>query len=351
VTLPSQSGEPSLSEDVSRGGVTVSEPSAVPGPAEPDPEVVVIDSGFDETAEAEPAQPEPVAKPARVRKPVPRSVAIYGAALSILAAMLLGFAAELSFVGAIEHNRAQRLGYAQLRLELANGVAPIGPADGNGVLVAQGAPVALLKIPAIDVTEVVFQGTTSRVLEKGPGHDRLTPMPGQAGISWLMGRKAAYGGPFGDLGKLRPKDLITVTTGQGVSTFSVLDVRRAGDPQPPAPAAGAGRLQLITASGGSYQPDGVLRVDADLTSKVLGTPAAVSGVPPLANAERPLQGDPSILLVLVLWSQALLVAVGFVVWARVRWGRWQAWIVGVPLLTTLGLAVAGRAAELLPNLM
>jgi sortase A len=337
---------------IARGGVTVSEPSAAPGTGQP--EIIVIDSGADDSDEQEPAAQEPPDRPPKVprqRRPVPVSVAIYGAALSILAALLLGFAADLSFVGSLQHNRSQKLGYAQLRLQLANGVAPIGPADSEGRLLSQGSPVALLVIPAIGLREVVFEGSTASVLIKGPGHERLTPMPGQAGTSWLLGRRAGFGGPFGDISRLRPKDLITVTTGQGTSSYSVLDVRRAGDPQPAPIVAGAGRLQLITATGSAYQPSGVLRVDADLTSPVFGTPAVGTGIPPLVTAEQPLQGDPSVLVVLVLWAQGLLVAAALVAWARVRWGFWQSWIVGVPLLSTLGLAVADRVAQLLPNLM
>lgn len=33
------------------------------------------------------------------------------------------------------------------------------------------------------------------------------------------------------------------------------------------------------------------------------------------------------------------------------WGRWQTWIVCVPVLTALGLAVSGAATRLLPNLL
>ena len=331
---------------------------------EQQPDLVVIDADHDEVpaaatapapASAAAGRPLPArrwaARLSRKGRPVPGSVAVYGAALSILAALLLGFAADLSFLGSLQHYRSQKLAYADLRLQLASGEAPIGAADSNGVLLAAGTPIAVMSIPTIGLTEVVFEGSTSRVLAKGAGHERLTPMPGQAGTSWIMGRRAAFGGPFRDLGVLHAGDPITVTTGQGVSTFRVLDVRRAGDPQPAAAAAGAGRLQLITATGPAFQPTGVLRVDADLTSPVLGTPPALSGVPPLAKAEQPLQGDASVLTVLVLWSQALLVAAGLVAWARVRWGLWQAWIVGVPLLATLGIAVADRAAQLLPNLM
>jgi sortase A len=341
VTLPPHSGE-KTALDVARGGVTVSEPSAAPAPPDLDDEQSVTDQ--------EPVVLPPPATAAAEKSPVPASVAIYGAAMSILAALLLGFLADLTFVGALHHNRDQHVEYAALRLALANGVAPIGPANYDGVLLGPATPVALLKIPEIGLNEVVLEGTTSGVLMKGAGHLRTTAMPGQAGVSEVMGRRAAYGGPFRDIATLRPGAELTVITGQGTSTFKVLDVRHEGDPNPSLPA-GASRLVLVTATGPALRPTGVVHVDAELTSAVQPTPPPFSGVPRLTDAERPLRGDPSVLTVLVLWGQALVIAAGLVAWARLRWGRWQTWIVGLPLLATLGLAVADRVAQLLPNLM
>jgi sortase A len=286
--------------------------------------------------------------PRRQLSPV---AAIYGAAFSIAAALFLGFAADVTFIGALHHNRDQHIGYSQLRLELAKGTAPVGPLDFRGIPLPLGAPIALLDIPEIGLHEVVFEGTTAHVLEMGAGHARSTLLPGQAGTSVVMGRRAAYGGAFRDIGTLKAGQQFTTTTGQGTSTYKVIDVRRAGDPIPTAPPVGSGRLQLLTATGPAYQPSGLLRVDADLVTPAQLAPSVSFNIAPLTKAELPLQGDSSVLIVLVLWAQGLLVAAGLVAWARVRWGIWQTWIVGLPLLTTLGLAVADRVAQLLPNLM
>lgn len=345
MNLPSDPHQGAARDVEVRGGVTVSEPSPCSDLATPAPDVVArVDSadGGLVRPQAEPAVP--------VRRRPTAGAAIYGAALSIAAVLLLGFAADLTFVGALHHNRDQRVGYSALRLELAKGKAPVGPLDYLGQPLPNGSPVALLDIPEIGLHEVVFEGTTSRVLEMGAGHARSTMLPGQAGTSVIMGRRAAYGGPFRDIGGLRPGEEFTATTGQGKSTYKVLDVRRAGDPIPAAPAAGSGRLQLITATGPAYQPNGVLRVDADLVSATQPAPVVTFNIAPLAKAESPLQGDSSVLGALVLWAEALLVAAGLIAAARVRWGSWQAWIVGLPLLSALGLAVADRVAQLLPNL-
>lgn len=291
---------------------------------------------------------EPAAPPTPGRSGADARFAVPGAALTLLAALLLGFAANLTVLGHIEHARAQQTGFDTLRQQLALGTAPVGRLDANGKEVGLGSPVAVLHIPAIGLREVVFQGTTSGVLTKGPGHLRNTPLPGQPGTSTVLGRQWGYGSPFNHLDELHPGDPITVTTGQGRQQYRVTGIRRAGDPAPTVLHTGQGRLTLITATGGAYTPHGVLRVDADLTSPVQPGPAAGGAI---STAERPLEGDPAAWLPVLLWLQALLVAVVAVTWAFRRWGRWQTWIAGLPVLTAIVVALSGAATELLPNLL
>jgi hypothetical protein len=218
-------------------------------------------------------------------------------------------------------------------------------------LLSLGASVAVLDIPALHLKTVVFEGTTGAVLQNGPGHLRSTPLPGQAGTSEILGRAAAYGGPFQGLARLAPGEMLTVITGQGTQKYQVLDVRRAGDPLPPPIAAGAGRLILATADGAPFAPSGVLRVDADLVSPVMNSVPLVLGAAQLPPAEQAMASDSSAWYVLVLWGQALLLAAGLITWARTHWGGWQTWIVAVPVLGFFSLAVADQITRLLPNLM
>jgi LPXTG-site transpeptidase (sortase) family protein len=268
-----------------------------------------------------------------------------------LAALLLGITAQLLLVSGIQERAAQHAAFDELRKQLALGTAPVAQTDAQGNLLAPGTPVALIDVPALDMTQVVLEGTDSSVLTDGPGHRRDTPMPGQAGTSVLMGRAAAYGGPFGSLADLAEGDRITVTTGQGKATYQVTDVRRAGDPAPAAVAAGKGRLVLVTATGPRFMPGGVLRVDADLVSKPAQTPAAVIRSGTLPDAEEPLARPSGMPWPLVMWLQALLLAAVAAVWAWHKWGRHQTWIVFAPVVAVLGLQVATRATELLPNLL
>ncbi|MET9874372.1 sortase [Actinacidiphila glaucinigra] len=301
---------------------------------------------------ADPTRPPgPAAGRTRTARPAGPGLRVAGAALSILAALLLGFVVDVGLLGQIRHARDQQVDYASLRGDLANGVAPVG-GSGDGVKpLVSGTPVAVLSVPGLGLREVVGEGSTSEVLARGPGHRRDTPLPGQAGVSVIMGRQATYGGPFRHLGGLHPGEQFTVTTGQGVHRYRVVAVRSAGDPQPAPPAAGKGRLTLVTAEGTAFMPRGILRVDADLMSDVQrgSAPAVAPGALPADEAAMAVQE--SAWLPVVLWGQGLLLAAAGLAWAHARWGRRHAWVVGVPVLGLLGLLVADHAAMLLPNLM
>ncbi|MFE6978770.1 sortase [Streptomyces sp. NPDC057682] len=305
-------------------------PPVTPAPPPPDP------------AATDPGAPS--APPARP------GLALAGAALCVLAAVLLGFAANLTVVGHLQHARDQRTAYDELRRQLALGTAPVGQRTFDGRLLAPGAPVALLRIPALGLREVVGEGTTSGILMSGPGHRRDTPLPGQAGTSVVMGRQWGYGSPFHALGTLRAGAVVEVTTGQGKAVYRTLGVRRSGD-RLPAPAGARGRLTLVTASGSPYTPAGVLYVDAELTTPVQPSPPRSVRLGWTGPAEEALGGESGAWLAVFLWSQALLVAALLAVWLHRVWGVWQTWISAGPVLIALGLAVSGAVTRLLPNLL
>jgi LPXTG-site transpeptidase (sortase) family protein len=278
-------------------------------------------------------------------------VRVISTAVTIVSAALLGFVFYLAIASRLHHDGAQYQAYANFRNDLALATAPTGPLHpGRTDLLQPGTPVALLDIPEIGVHEVVFEGTDGGVLRDGPGHQRSTPLPGQEGISIIMGRSTLYGGPFGRIGTLQPGDQFTVTTGQGVNEFKVLGNRRAGDLQRPL-ATGAGRVTLVTADGSPLVPNDVLRVDADLISDVQETPKMSVTAADMEDAEEALASDHGAVLPLVLFGEGLVATTWFTIQARRRWGRRPAWVVGVPVLGYFGLAVADQVARLLPNLM
>ncbi len=268
--------------------------------------------------------------------------------LYMLAAILFGFLAHVTILGTLEHNRDQQVAYDDLRLSMAEGTPPVGPVEGKAI--ALGEPIARMAIPAIGLEEIVLAGTTSGVLRSGPGYRRDTVLPGQAGTSVVMGRRMAFGGPFSAIGQLVAGDEIKVVTGQGEALYKVLGVRRAGDPQPPRLAAGGGRITLITTTGSRFAASGVDRVDADLVAAAqpAATPAFTAATLP-AN-ERVLGGEPGGLGPAVAWGALLAVGAFFVTGLRTYWGRWQTWVVAIPVLGYLGMEVTDNAARILPNL-
>jgi sortase A len=264
--------------------------------------------------------------------------------LVVLALWILAYA--LVFSALHEHHR-QRVLYSQLREELANATAPLAGQ------ISDGAPLAVVNAPSAGLHNVVVvQGTTAADLDSGPGHYPGTALPGQAGIATLMGRATTYGAPFRHITAMRPGDVIAVTTDQGVSHYTVTDVRVPGDPLPAPLASGSGRLTLITSANsgwrGGWTPTHAVYVDAALQSKAFQT--AVSSTSS-SKADDPMSGDSGGLVPLVLWLQALVLAALVVAWGRARWGARQTWLIGGAVLIALLWGASGAFMQLLPNLL
>ena len=273
------------------------------------------------------------------------------AALIIVFILSFTLFLQLLIFGSLQQSSAQERSFDRFRAQLANGVAPVGPTDNQNRVLAPGSPVAYLEIPEIGVRQVVGEGTTPGTLFSGPGHRRDTVLPGQVGVSVMMARRAAFGGPFAKIDQLEAGDKILATTGQGVFEYEVIGVRREGDPVPGPPEAGASRLLLATADGSPYLPAGVLRVDAAMTGvPVVGASRLVTAAT-LPASEQFMGIDTSTLWALVLWLQVLIMLSLGAVWAWHRWGHAQAWIVFLPPLLLVGLATSGEVARLLPNLL
>ncbi len=85
-------------------------------------------------------------------------------------------------------------------------------------------PVGRLKVPKINLNEVIVQGTDEEVsLKKGPGHYTQTPLPGQKG-NWtvgIAGHRTTYGAPFREINKLEKGDDIVFSTPYGRFTYEV----------------------------------------------------------------------------------------------------------------------------------
>lgn len=268
----------------------------------------------------------------------------------VFAALFIGFVFHLAVFSNLAEHRDQSELFTTFRSELAFGTAPIGQVSSQGRLLSEGDPVALIVIPSLGIDDTVVEGTSGAALLHGPGHRRDTPLPGQQGVSVVYGRQAAYGGPFGDIAKLKAGATITTTTGQGQATYRVIDVRYAGDKAPALPSANAGRLTLVSATGVPFLSGSVVRVDADLVGKAYPTPVPVLRPGSLTAAEDPMSSDPSGWLQLFLWGELALIVTVAVVVAYRRWGTWHTWIVALPLALLIGTEMAKQVVIVLPNL-
>jgi sortase A len=293
--------------------------------------------------------------------------AVASRAFALLAVGVLGFVGYLMLLSPLQQSANQDVLYSRLRGPIAEAVPPyagreednsgvavraVPPiyADGEDTAIPAGAPIALLEIPAIGLRQVVVEGTSSGDLEAGPGHRRDTVLPGQRGVSLIYGRATTFGGPFGDVPRLRRGQDLTVVTFQGSFTYRVEGVRRAGDPLPAIKpvTAGGSRLTLVTAEGDNpLQPARTVFVDALLR----GDPQPAAERPRvIPKEEQSLASDRPALLPLVLWLQALVLVAVAIAWARIRWGRWETHLVGLPLALAVLWNVYETGARLLPNL-
>jgi sortase A len=255
-------------------------------------------------------------------------------------------------LGRVSEARAQHLLYSRYRTELATETAPMSALDYNDKPVAPGSPVALLTIPVLGLSQVVVDGTASGDLLDGPGHLRTTPLPGSAGASVVMGRSTTYGAPFSGIATLHAGDTVNVVGAQGRVTYTVTDVRRAGDPIPALPSGDrAGRLVLATADGSGFlsalRPRDVVYVDAD-TTKAFPSGQAYPSVP---QAENAMQNDPSAWPLLVLLLAVLAGLVLGVSIARRHLRTSVVWLEATPVAIALAWAVTDQVMRLLPNLM
>ena len=311
------------------------------------------------TGTARPVGSKPA--PASTALTFPPAARLWGALLTTVGVLLLVVTADLLLFGHLKHLRDQRVAFDELRSDLANGTAPVNQTTDDGKLLPLGKPLGIIDFPALDLHEVFLEGTTSGVLESGVGHRRDTVMPGQLGTSVLMGRRTAFGGPFSALTELPLGVGLTVTDGLGEKLpFRVVAVRFGGDPVPAPPATGA-RITFVTATGGAYQPQGGVRVDADLVAGATtrsGAPvqAAAAGARPLTStilpdSEKPMGGSTRAWPRIALGLMIMMPLSAGATWARYRWGRWQTWLAAMPPLLAAALWTSDAVIQLLPNLL
>lgn len=299
----------------------------------------------------EPKPPRPPRRPPRTFAPLSPRQRVVRTVSMLVAVVSLAFVFFLVVVSAVQHAASQQQLSDAFRAQLAEGTAPVSEGDFEGNLLADGAPVAMLEIPAIGVREVVVEGTSASELALGPGHRRDTILPGQQGTSVIYGRAASYGGPFARLQQLPIDSEIIVTTGQGEHTYRVMGIRYAGESTPPPIGTDEGRLVLVSARGLPYIPTGAVFVDAELTSEVEDRGARFTTYATLPPSAKPFASDTSTVWALVFALQFIVLAEILLLWLMPRLDARRAWIVFFPTMLLGGIWAAYQLTLLLPNLL
>ena len=118
----------------------------------------------------------------------------------------------------------------------------------------------MVTIPQIGLEQVFVEGSSSEQTRNGPGLKTDSVLPGQTGLSVLVGHRSTSGAAFAHLDELRPGDTIEVTTGQGRFTY-VVDLVRTSDAPATQVQVVPARLTLVT-SDPAFAPDRTLMVSA-----------------------------------------------------------------------------------------
>ncbi|KAA1421018.1 sortase [Nocardioides humilatus] len=292
-------------------------------------------------------RPRPRPEPGQRRaEPPPREpfemtgANVVAIAMVMISILLLIFGAYLFGGSALSERRQQDVAFAQMKKDLALATVPVSGA------IPRGTPVGIITIPHLGVEQVFEMGSSSAETRHGPGLRPDTVLPGQAGVSVLIGRRATGGAPFRDLDQLSPGDLIEVVTGQGEFTY-VVDVVRTSDANVQIEPAES-RLTLVTSDPAVINRR-TLQVSAALDGKALPASTGLAGGASADPADLAGAHLGTHTTALLLWSQALLLVVVATTWGALRM-RWRAvWIGAVPTIAALMWLVFENLTLLLPN--
>ena len=125
------------------------------------------------------------------------------------------------------------------------GTTSTGWTDVTSDLYYSGGHLGTLKIPAIDLSVKVYQGTDSSTLMKGGGYFKDTSI--WDGNVCIAGHNRGVRDDFGELHTLEPGDTITWTTKLGTRTYEVVSVQKVKETDTSGTAATTdNRLTLYT---------------------------------------------------------------------------------------------------------
>ena len=84
-----------------------------------------------------------------------------------------------------------------------------------------GDAVGRLRLPSLQRSYVVVEGTDLSSLRKGPGHYPKTPLPGEGGTVGVAGHRTTYGAPFRTIDHLKRGNQLIMDMPYGRFTYVV----------------------------------------------------------------------------------------------------------------------------------
>lgn len=93
-----------------------------------------------------------------------------------------------------------------------------------------GDAIGRVKIPDIGLETVFFEGTDTATLQHGPGHYKVTPLPGESGSVAIAGHRTTYLAPFRKINEIDDGDEIRIEMPYGAFSY-VVEKHEIVDPQ------------------------------------------------------------------------------------------------------------------------
>jgi sortase A len=85
----------------------------------------------------------------------------------------------------------------------------------------RGEPIGKIAVPRLGLDIFLVNGTDEGSLEKGPGRDLRTYMPGQGELVYIAGHRTTFLAPFADIDRMRRGDPIVLTLPYATFRYSV----------------------------------------------------------------------------------------------------------------------------------
>ena len=219
----------------------------------------------------------------RVRRPARRrradaAASVLSSTFTMIAIVCLWVAAQLLFLGALSQDRAQDLLYDEFREELAGAD---GARSARSCRPATRSRCSRSRASASSRSSSRAPRPATR--SSGPATSATPRCPARSARRSSTAARRRTAARSATSPSCRPATRSRWSTAQGEKVFTVVGVRRAGDPLPQPPAEGAARLTLVTAEGERpprrAHPRVVVYVDADAEEGVPRTAGPADGGP------------------------------------------------------------------------